>query len=187
MDRSPSSDARFRRLFEEHADAMRSYCIRRLERHAVDDAVADVFAIAWRRWDKVPTDDGALPYLYGVARNVVRNHQRAARRHARLATRARSVAAVGTQTGPEAQVVVRQEERIVLEAMEQLRPADQELLRLRAWEELSRHDIAATLDISPGAVDMRLNRAMKRMATALRSAGFDHQQPGPAILNEEAS
>ena len=65
VDRSPSSDARFRRLFEEH-QAVLSYCHRRLPADDADDAAAEVFTIVWSRLAKVPAEPATLPWLYGV-------------------------------------------------------------------------------------------------------------------------
>jgi RNA polymerase sigma-70 factor (ECF subfamily) len=46
----------------------------------VDDIVADVYVVAWRRFDEVSWDD-PLPWLIGVARNLLRNRQRTQRRN----------------------------------------------------------------------------------------------------------
>jgi RNA polymerase sigma-70 factor (ECF subfamily) len=64
--------------------------------------------------------------------------------------------------------------------MATLKLSDQELLRLHAWEELSRSEIAHVLDISVAAVDMRLHRAIVRMSGALRSRGFTGHTTGRA-------
>ena len=55
----------------------------------------------------------------------------------------------------------------VLRALATLSDTDQELLRLRAWEELSSAQIAVVLGIRPTAVDMRLSRARRRLEQAL--------------------
>ncbi len=47
----------------------------------------------WRRLDQVPPSDEVLLWLYGVARNVVRNYQRGARRYLRLVARVGSLRA----------------------------------------------------------------------------------------------
>ena len=52
-------------------------------------------------------------------------------------------------------------------ALASLSPADQELLRLVAWEELGNQQIAAVLGITPNAVAIRLHRARARFADAL--------------------
>ncbi len=174
MHQSPSSDVRFRRLFDEHEAVMREYCSRRLEVNEANDAVAEVFLVAWRKIDKLPAQQDELPWLYGVARNVVRNVERGRRRRVRLGAKLDATAAL-PPSGPEQQIVRRVEDRLVLQAMAALRPDDRELLRLRTWEELSRSELAAVFGISPEAVDMRLKRAMKRMARALKSVGYVHE------------
>lgn len=87
-----SSDERFHVLFAEHHRQIHAFCLRRLAIDDANDAAADVFTVAWRRIDDVPDSDEALHWLYGVARNVVRNHQRGAIRGRRLIAKAGSVA-----------------------------------------------------------------------------------------------
>ena len=167
---SPDSQRRLHDMFDAHKGAVGDYCRRRLPSHAVPDAVSDVFLVAWRRLDQIPVD-AELPWLYGVARHVVMNHQRRGRRWLRLRAK---VLATETHAAPdvETQVIRRAEDRQVLESLAKLRPADQELLRLRAWEELSSIEIATALGISPEAVDMRLTRAKRRLATVLSASGY---------------
>ncbi len=174
MRQSPSSDVRFRRLFDEHEAAMREYCSRRLEMNEANDAVAEVFLVAWRKIHELPAGQDELPWLYGVARNVVRNVERSRRRRVRLGAKLDATAPLSA-SGPEQQVVRRVEDRLVLQAMSSLKLDDRELLRLRTWEELSRSELATVLGITAEAVDMRLKRAIKRMAGALRSAGYIHE------------
>ncbi|MDF2806481.1 MAG: polymerase subunit sigma-24 [Cellulosimicrobium sp.] len=52
-------------------------------------------------------------------------------------------------------------------ALARLGPDDQELLRLVAWEELARDEIALVLGISRAAVRVRLHRARRRLAEQL--------------------
>jgi DNA-directed RNA polymerase specialized sigma24 family protein len=52
-------------------------------------------------------------------------------------------------------------------ALATLSPADQELLRLVAWEELGNREVAQVLGISANAVAIRLHRARSRFAAAL--------------------
>ena len=66
---TPSRDSPARwALYERHLPAIRAYAVRRVEPDAVDDVVAETFAIAWR---KLPRVDDPLPWLYGTARNLV--------------------------------------------------------------------------------------------------------------------
>lgn len=56
---------------------------------------------------------------------------------------------------------------VPLAALARLREADQETLRLAAWEGLSNLEIAAVLRITPNAVGVRLHRARRRYVEAL--------------------
>ena len=166
MARSPRTDAKFRRIYDGHFVAIRSYCLRRLPASDVNDAVAEVFLVVWRRIDDVPDGDEAPLWLYGIARNVVRNADRSARRRDRLSGRLRPFRSPSAPD-PETLVIRRSEDDEVLAALAELRPADQEILRLSIWEELSNKEIAEVLDIDAHAVTMRLTRARNRLAGRL--------------------
>ena len=72
MTQAPSQSDRFRSVYAAHHGAVRDYCFRRLPVADANDASAEVFLVVWRRIDDVPSgDDAALPWLYGIARNVV--------------------------------------------------------------------------------------------------------------------
>ena len=58
-------------------------------------------------------------------------------------------------------------------ALASLSPAEQEILRLVAWEELGNQQIAAVLGITPNAVAIRLHRARARFADALARESRD--------------
>jgi RNA polymerase sigma factor (sigma-70 family) len=164
--RSPRTDAEFRRLYDEHFVAIRSYCLRRLPVGEVNDAVAQVFLVVWRRIGNVPEGDAATLWLYGIARNVVRNVNRSTRRRTRLEGRLRRFGH-RSAIDPETVVVRRSEDGKLLEELAKLRPADQEILRLSVWEELTNTEIAEVLGIDAHAVTMRLSRARNRLAGRL--------------------
>ena len=94
-----------------------------------EDVAAETFTIAWRKFDTIPAAE-PLPWLYAVARRVLANHRRGNGRRERLAAllRVEDVAtpmrAGEDRDGP------------VFAALATLSPADQELLRLVAWEGL---------------------------------------------------
>jgi RNA polymerase sigma-70 factor (ECF subfamily) len=56
-------------------------------------------------------------------------------------------------------------------AMRRLDEDDREVLRLTAWEQLARDEIALVLGVSRGAVRMRLHRARRRLAAVLAEYG----------------
>lgn len=166
-------EARFLRLYEAHLERVYAYFKRRTDTTSAQECTADTFLVAWRRLEVIP-EGKELQWLYGVARRVLANRRRSARRAGRLADK---LATVGTNPGPTPETIVvrRQEDEELLAAVERLRPQDQELLRLAAWEELPHADIARLLGCSRHAVDQRLYRATKRLSRELAHAGH---QPG---------
>jgi len=76
--RSARGDAdAFTVLFERHADEIYNYCFRRIGEWSVaEDVLSIVFLEAWRRRDKELPPGKVLPWLYGIATNVVRNRRR---------------------------------------------------------------------------------------------------------------
>ena len=168
MAQTMSRDATFDRIFDRFHEPIQRYCLRRLPVDEVNDAVAEVFLVAWRKISSLP-DDMELPWLYGIARNVVRNANRSRRRRSNLRDLVAREPSVDAP-GPELQVVRKYEHHTVLQAMAMLRAEDQEILRLKTWEQLSNGAIASSLGISVGAVDMRINRARSRLADAYAKA-----------------
>ena len=67
--------ADFATVYSEHLPAISRYLARRVERDAVEDLAADVFALAWRKRDAVRPGE-ELPWLYRIAANLVANHRR---------------------------------------------------------------------------------------------------------------
>jgi RNA polymerase sigma factor (sigma-70 family) len=159
-------DERFEYMYMTHRDAVWSYVVRRLTRDDVDDAVAEVFTVAWRKMSQSPDPHEQLPWLYGIGKNVVRNSHRAANRRRRLWKKV-SVMPAADSPGSDVHVVRNFEDTELLDAVSRLRPIDQELLRLRTWEELSIKGIAVVVDMSPKSVESRLVRISKNLARML--------------------
>lgn len=153
--------ARFDALFTEHQRHVLAYAMRRTQTPAdAEDVAAETFTIAWRKIHAVPAEE-PLPWLYAVARRVLANHRRGSGRRERLAALLR-VEDVATPMP-----VGEDRDGPAFAALASLSPADQELLRLVAWEELGNQQVAAVLGISPNAVAIRLHRARARFADAL--------------------
>lgn len=161
-----STDRRFEALYRAHAREVHPYCLRRTTGEEAKDATSDVFLVAWRRFEDVPPGDETLPWLYGVARNVLANHARSFRRRGRLTTKLASQHE-GTEPGLEPQVVRNEEHQELVRALSKLSDKDQEILRLVEWEGLSREQVADMFYVSRGAIDKRISRAYKKVARTL--------------------
>ncbi len=74
---------RFEHCFDAHYGRIFAFVLRRVRgQDGAEDVVAETFAIAWRRRDRIP--DPALPWLYGIAANVIANQRRASARRQNL-------------------------------------------------------------------------------------------------------
>lgn len=165
MDPSTNGE-RFRSLFDAHFHEIRAYCLRRLSAADANDAVSEVFLVVWRRVDELPEDDSARPWLYGVARNVVRNGNRSIRRRQRLHARVNSQRSVG-DAGPEMQVLMAAEHESVIEVLGKLSHADREVVMLRLWEDMTVAETASILGMTAKAVSKRYSRALQKVERAL--------------------
>ena len=154
------SRARIEALFRLHGEDVLAYALRRTDRATAEDVVADVFVVAFRHPGRVPEREPIL-WLYGVARRLLANQHRAARRRASLADALIAVAAIG-EAQPEREV-----DGELLRALAALSPADREVLLLTAWEGLDGAQAAAVLGCSVGAVHTRLHRARARLQALL--------------------
>ncbi len=159
---------RFERCFDEHYVKIFAFAVRRVPgRESAEDVVADTFAIAWRRRDRIPSP--SLPWLYAIAANVIANQSRSSgRRHSldlRLVQEARVSA---PEVDPADSLAGRDELAAAFGGLEE---ADRELLRLVAWEGLSTADAAKVVGCSPGAARVRLHRARRKLAKELKNAG----------------
>ena len=176
MAQSPSSHTRFRSVFDEHHESVHLYCLRRLSPDEANEATAEVFLIAWRRLDKLPSGPDAVRWLMGVSRNVVRNKQRNVHRRGRLVQRLGAVREARPDE-PLSQVIRHESEREVHEALSRLRPREQELLRLKTWEGLSNEQVADVLGITEKAVEGRYTRALKKLSKGLSPGHSTNASP----------
>jgi RNA polymerase sigma-70 factor (ECF subfamily) len=158
---------RIEAIFDSHYGAVAAYFIRRSEtRHDADDAAAQVFAVAWTKLERLPAEPETRLWLYGVARRVLAEQQRAARRRRRLDARlvARS-AGVDVASDPIADLDQALEVR---RAWRSLSDGDRELLALVAWEGLKVAEVARVLAIPAPLVSARLSKARRRLAHRLQ-------------------
>jgi RNA polymerase sigma-70 factor (ECF subfamily) len=145
---------RFEDFFRAHYDRLFQYVARRSPSARVDDVVAGTFVVAWKKFAEV--DNPSLPWLYRIASFEMKNSARFARRHSRDVDLDASLFLVA----PEHESV---DSGPVLEAIVKLSQADQEVLRLIHWEELTRDEVAMVLNLTVNATNVRYHRALARL------------------------
>jgi RNA polymerase sigma-70 factor (ECF subfamily) len=140
-------------LFDRHFDELYRYLARRVGPDLGEDLAAETFARAFdtrRRYFREQVD--ALPWLYGIAVNLLRKHWRTEERRLRAYAReeARRAAEPNGRLDQGSQVA---------SLLAGLSAEEREVLLLYAWADLSYEDIAAALGVPVGTVRSRLNRA----------------------------
>jgi RNA polymerase sigma-70 factor (ECF subfamily) len=151
--------AQLEALFSAHAGAVRAYARRRTDAWLAEDAVSEVFVIAWRRLEEIPED--SLPWLIGCARNVLAHQRRRRQRDAALVQRLSSTTPAENALSAD---------HGLRDALGRLSDRDREVLLLIAWEELTPSQAARVLGCSRNALGVRLHRARRRLAAALAEA-----------------
>jgi RNA polymerase sigma factor (sigma-70 family) len=150
---------RFNALFSSYGSDIVAYCAWRTGSSTdAQDAAAEVFLIAWRRLDDVPTGGAARVWLYATARRVIANQQRSNRRRAALHERLVAERGPSDRNAPATNALVH-------EALRRLGPRDRAVLLLAEWEGLSPPEIAAVGGCLTVTARGRLHRARSRFRT----------------------
>lgn len=157
-------------LYERHRDRIYGHALRLVRSsHDAEDITALVFLEAWRRRDRVRLVEGTiLPWLFVTTTNVVRNHERTARRH-RIAMSAVPPATDAPDHAPDvdARLDGGTAAADVRRALAGLSPKDQDVIALCVLEELPLSDAAKALGVPVGTVKSRLSRAKAKLGRAL--------------------
>ncbi|MFB6937703.1 sigma-70 family RNA polymerase sigma factor [Streptomyces sp. HUAS 31] len=167
----------FARLYDRHAPDIHRYAARRLGETAADDITADTFLTAFRiraRYDR--TRPSARPWLYGIAANLIGKQRRAEVRALRaLARTGHDPVAASWVEDTDSRVAA---QGPLADALASLSAGDRHVLLLVAWADLTYQEVAEALDLPVGTVRSRLNRARRKVRTAL---GAD-----PAFVSDTA-
>ncbi|BAC74048.1 sigma-70 family RNA polymerase sigma factor [Streptomyces avermitilis] len=167
----------FARLYDRYAPDIHRYAARRLGDGAADDITADTFLTAFRirsRYDLTRTN--ARPWLYGIAGNLIGKQRRAEVRALKaLARTGHDPVAASWVEDTESRIAA---QGPLAGALAALPAGDRHVLLLVAWADLTYQEVAQALDIPVGTVRSRLNRARRKVRTAL---GAD-----PAFVSDAA-
>jgi RNA polymerase sigma-70 factor (sigma-E family) len=177
-----SADDALTELYRAHWAALvrLSYLLVR-DQAVAEEVVQDAFVAMHRRWAHLDDHDHALSYLRtsvvngsrsSLRRRGVRERWAAAGGPTRLDPAPRGE---GTQPSAEDVLVDGEERRVVNDVLRALPARQREVLVLRYHLSLSELEIAATLDISPGAVKSHAHRGLAAMRRALAPTAPDEE------------
>ncbi len=187
MEESLVDAGRFGEIFDRHAQAIFRFLGRRIGPDDAGDLLSEVFLAAFEariRYDRGRSS--ALPWLYGIASNLLNKHYR------HRASELRVLERMLVQTDPHdhadsvtASVDAQVELRAMGKLLEELPASERDVLLLYAWEDLTYGEIAGALGVPIGTVRSRLNRVRQRLRAAtdeidgVRSVRPDRLAPLP--------
>ena len=147
-------------IFDRHFAAVHRYLHRRAGRDLADELAAETFALAFERRASCRASGSVLPWLYGIATNLLRHGRRAERRQLRAYGRS----AVDRWAAYEDDEAAARVDGSALDArlaraLAAMRPRERDALLLYALADLSYEEVALALDVPLGTVRTWLHRA----------------------------
>jgi RNA polymerase sigma-70 factor (ECF subfamily) len=179
--RARTDRAAFGLLYDRYYPGVTRYCVRRLfDREIAEDVVSDVFLTLAAKLRDFPgrTETDFRRWLFRIATNAVHAYLRQTRRRQEIW----EAAARSRHRAPRASSDASSEwERLdwpaVYQAVLELDERDQSLVMLRFFAGLSHEEIAAVVEMTPGAVRTALSRTRARLR-----AQFNPSLPAEAAL-----
>ena len=177
---------RFGHVVNRHFSEIYGYLARRVGRDIADDLSAETFIVAFgsrSRYDTSRAD--ALPWLYGIATNLIRRHRRTEVR--KLAAYAKSVTCIDSDGRDLDDLVTRLDhaESVarVASVFAELDPDQRDALYLIAIVGLGYADAAEALDVPVGTVHSRVARARSQLRDLAAYNGQEGSE-GSAVKRE---
>jgi RNA polymerase sigma-70 factor (ECF subfamily) len=161
-------------MVRENSAAVHAYLARRAGRQVADELLSDIWLRAFAsRGGYDPSWRDPRPWLYGIARNVLRAYWRSATRPTASGTEG----SVDPWSRVDERLDVDRIGPILASGLAELSNDDREMLLLVAWEQLSPSEAALVLEIPSGTARSRLHRARQLLQRYLDSqilpASFD--------------
>lgn len=161
MTRRSASERRFTAVVADASPDLLAYFERRVGADAAD-LLADTLMVAWRRNDHLPRDaEAARMWLFGVARNVLRNAARGEFRRHRVADALRDVVTETARRGDHAEAIA------MRDLVDRLEPDLAEVITLAHWEGLTLVQIGQVLGVPASTIRGRYRRAKAALRVQL--------------------
>jgi RNA polymerase sigma factor (sigma-70 family) len=138
-----------------------------------DDLVQEVFVAAWRAWPSFREESRAETWLTRIAINTCRTQRRRQWLRTEVWRRLTEIVHAWDHREPHENLASEESSEGVRRAIASLAQRDREVLVLRYLEEQSIEDIATSLDLTRGAVEVRLSRARLRLKSKLTDENAD--------------
>ncbi len=165
-------DAEFEALYQHHSREVWALVYARwLNADVAQDIMQETFLRLWKQRQDGGAINNPRAWLLRVARNLAEDHAKSAFRRNGTQPPQTMNGVQGHEPHPLERMTRDETFGQLRDELEQLAPADREILTLRYALDYNASEIAAILDINPTAVHMRLSRARQRLAERLTAQG----------------
>lgn len=149
----------FDALYDDHVDlvwrALRRFGVAEA---AIEDAVQEVFIVAYKKLDTFEGRSAVSTWLYGIAAHVARNARRTERRHPETPTESVGLDEPASDD-PEASVSDAEAMRVLYRILDELDHDKREVFVLAELEQLSAPEISMSLGVNVNTIYARLRAA----------------------------
>jgi RNA polymerase sigma-70 factor (ECF subfamily) len=153
--------ANFRAFYKKHRDRLFAYLMRSTGDYYLS---GDILQESFTRYlEKYGKEGQNTALLYTIARNAVVDGHRKQGRDLPLFEEQEN-----SQLNPESQMMVREDYRRVLAAMQELTPEEKDVLSLVVSSDLSYREIARITGASEGNVKVRVHRARVKLRKMIK-------------------
>ncbi|NBM15155.1 sigma-70 family RNA polymerase sigma factor [Streptomyces sp. GC420] len=131
-----------------------------------ENIVAEAYYQIYRKWRKLRDAESAEAYLRSTVCNLTRmriRHLQVARRHAETPAPSDWVASA------ENSALLKDDQRVLIAALQELPARQREALVLRHWLGLKESEIAAAMGISAGSVKTHTSRGLAALTQAMEA------------------
>ncbi|MER5225836.1 SigE family RNA polymerase sigma factor [Streptomyces flaveus] len=157
-------EAALARLFELHYASMLRLAVL-LGADDPENVVAEAYYQIYRKWRRLRDAEAAEAYLRSTVCNLTRmriRHLQVARKHVQQPPS-------DVVASAESTALLRDDQRVLIDALQQLPARQREALVLRHWLGLKESEIAAAMGISPGSVKTHTSRGIAALTQAMEA------------------
>lgn len=142
------------------------------DRNAAEDLVQEAFIRLARSANRIKDESKAAAYLRSIVLNLARDHNRRG-----LVSLRQHLPFDEARASFEDEIVLRDDHRVVIDALRDLPHRQRDCLVLRYYQELGVDDIAETLGISRNSVKTHLKRGLVAMEARVGAAEAEEVVP----------
>ncbi len=152
-------------LVERHANAVARYIVSLGQREGVEETVQDTFVRAFGSLDAFRGDSALRTWLFTIARRLVIDRRRSARRNREVDEVSELDAA--TEYDALDGLIAREAQQKMQEAMARLTPTQREVFTLRVNDGMSYKEIAEVVGTTEGAARVHYHNALRTVKEGL--------------------